>query len=37
MAYEVQIEDSIPTTSHDRRMDAIVTEREFRWTRGERR
>jgi 5-formyltetrahydrofolate cyclo-ligase len=37
MAYEVQIEDSIPTTSHDRGMDAIVTEHEFRWTRGERR
>jgi len=35
MAYEVQIEDSIPTTSHDRGMDAIVTEQEFRWTRGE--
>jgi len=34
MAYEVQIEDSIPTTSHDRGMDAIVTEREFRWMRG---
>jgi 5-formyltetrahydrofolate cyclo-ligase len=35
MAYEAQIEDSIPTTSHDRGMDAIVTEREFRWMRGE--
>jgi 5-formyltetrahydrofolate cyclo-ligase len=35
MAYEVQIEDSIPATSHDRGMDAIVTEREFRWMRGE--
>jgi 5-formyltetrahydrofolate cyclo-ligase len=37
MAYEVQIEDSIPMTSHDRGMDAIVTEREFRWMRGEHR
>jgi 5-formyltetrahydrofolate cyclo-ligase len=37
MAYEVQIEDSIPTTSHDRGMDAIVTEHGFRWTRGEHR
>ncbi|MBW2289225.1 MAG: 5-formyltetrahydrofolate cyclo-ligase [Deltaproteobacteria bacterium] len=37
MAYEVQIEDSIPATSHDRGMDAIVTEHGFRWTRGEHR
>jgi 5-formyltetrahydrofolate cyclo-ligase len=37
VAYEVQIEDSIPTASHDRAMDAIVTERGFRWTRGEQR
>jgi 5-formyltetrahydrofolate cyclo-ligase len=37
MAFEVQIEDSVPTTSHDRGMDAIVTEREFRWMRGEHR
>jgi 5-formyltetrahydrofolate cyclo-ligase len=36
MAYEVQIEDSIPVSSHDRGMDAIVTERGFRWVRGER-
>ena len=35
MAYEVQIEPWIPTTSHDREMDAIVTEHGFRWTRGE--
>jgi 5-formyltetrahydrofolate cyclo-ligase len=37
VAYEVQIEDSIPTASHDRVMDAIVTERGFRWMRGEQR
>jgi len=37
MAYEMQIEDSIPTTSHDRGMDAIVTEHEFRWMRGDHR
>ena len=37
MAYEMQIEDSIPATSHDRGMDAIVTEHGFRWTRGEHR
>ena len=34
LAYEVQVEDSIPTASHDRTMDAIVTEHGFRWTRG---
>jgi len=37
VAYEVQIEDSIPTASHDRTMDAIVTEHGFRWARGEHR
>jgi len=36
MAYEIQIEDSIPTRSHDSGMDAIVTERGFRRVRGER-
>jgi 5-formyltetrahydrofolate cyclo-ligase len=28
--------ESVPCDSHDRAMDAIVTERAFRWTRGER-
>jgi len=37
VAYEFQILDSIPTASHDRAMDAIVTEQGFRWTRGEHR
>jgi 5-formyltetrahydrofolate cyclo-ligase len=31
---EVQILESVPYDSRDRAMDAIVTERAFRWTRG---
>lgn len=37
VAYELQIAESIPCASHDRAMDAIVTEHGFRWTRGEHR
>lgn len=37
VAYEVQIADSIPCASHDRSMDAMVTEHGFRWVRGEHR
>jgi 5-formyltetrahydrofolate cyclo-ligase len=37
VAYEVQLEESVPATSHDRAMDAIVTEHRFRWTRGDPR
>jgi 5-formyltetrahydrofolate cyclo-ligase len=33
---EVQIVESVPCDSRDRAMDAIVTERAFRWTRGGR-
>jgi 5-formyltetrahydrofolate cyclo-ligase len=36
VAGEVQIVESVPHGSHDRAMDAIVTERGFQWTRGER-
>jgi len=37
VATEAQIVESVPSDSHDRAMDAIVTERAFRWTRGDRR
>ena len=36
MACEAQIVESVPTDSHDRAMDAIVTERAFQWTKGGR-
>jgi 5-formyltetrahydrofolate cyclo-ligase len=32
---EAQIVESIPYASHDRALGAIVTERAFRWARGE--
>jgi len=34
--YADRILESLPRDSHDRVMDAIVTEREFCWTRGSR-
>jgi 5-formyltetrahydrofolate cyclo-ligase len=34
--YADRIVESLPRGSHDRVMDAIVTEQEFRWTRGGR-
>jgi 5-formyltetrahydrofolate cyclo-ligase len=34
VATEAQIIESVPCDSHDRVMDAIVTERAFRWTWG---
>jgi 5-formyltetrahydrofolate cyclo-ligase len=34
MACEAQIVESVPADSHDRAMDAIVTERGFQWTKG---
>jgi 5-formyltetrahydrofolate cyclo-ligase len=36
VACESQIVDSVPCDSHDRAMDAIVTERAFQWTKGGR-
>ncbi|MFQ5417953.1 MAG: 5-formyltetrahydrofolate cyclo-ligase [Myxococcota bacterium] len=36
MACQAQIVASVPHDSRDRAMDAIVTERAFQWTRGER-
>ena len=36
VACEAQIVESVPADSHDRAMDAIVTERAFRWTKGGR-
>lgn len=36
MACEAQIVESLPADSHDRAMDAIVTERGFQWTKGGR-
>ena len=36
VACEAQIVESVPTDSHDRAMDAIVTERAFQWTEGGR-
>jgi len=36
VTYESRLVDSLPTDSHDRAMGAIVTERAFRWTRGDR-
>jgi 5-formyltetrahydrofolate cyclo-ligase len=36
VAYADQIVESLPHGSHDRAMDAIVTEREFRWMRSSR-
>jgi 5-formyltetrahydrofolate cyclo-ligase len=36
MACEAQIFESVPCGSHDRAMDAIVTERGFRWVKGGR-
>jgi len=36
MACEAQILESVPADSHDRSMDAIVTERGFQWTKGGR-
>jgi len=36
MACEAQILESVPSDSHDRAMDAIVTERAFQWTKGGR-
>jgi 5-formyltetrahydrofolate cyclo-ligase len=34
VACEAQIVESVPADSHDRSMDAIVTERGFQWTKG---
>jgi len=34
VAYADRIVESLPHASHDRSMDAIVSEREFRWVRG---
>ena len=36
VACESQIVESVPIDSHDRAMDAIVTERAFQWTKGDR-
>jgi len=36
-ACEAQLIESVPTGSRDRAMDAIVTERAFRWVKGSRR
>ena len=36
VACEAQIVESVPADSHDRAMDAIVTERGFQWTKGGR-
>ncbi len=36
VACEAQIVESVPCDSHDRAMDAIVTERAFQWTKGGR-
>jgi len=36
VACEAQILESVPADSHDRAMDAIVTERAFQWTKGGR-
>jgi 5-formyltetrahydrofolate cyclo-ligase len=36
VASEAQIVESVPADSHDRAMDAIVTERAFQWTKGGR-
>lgn len=36
MACEAQIVESVPSGSRDRAMDAIVTERAFRWVKGGR-
>ena len=35
VACEAQIVESVPADSHDRAMDAIVTERGFQWAEGE--
>jgi len=35
-ACEAQLVDSVPAGSHDRAMDAIVTERALRWVKGGR-
>jgi 5-formyltetrahydrofolate cyclo-ligase len=35
VACETQIVESVPHASHDRAMDAIVTERAFHWTKGD--
>lgn len=36
VACEAQLVESVPSGSRDRAMDAIVTERAFRWVRGNR-
>jgi 5-formyltetrahydrofolate cyclo-ligase len=36
VACEAQIVESVPADSHDRAMDAIVTERGFQWAKGGR-
>ena len=35
VAYEFQLVDAVPHGSHDRAMDAIVTEHAFQWARGD--
>jgi 5-formyltetrahydrofolate cyclo-ligase len=35
LAVEAQIVEFVPCASHDRAMDAIVTERAFQWARGD--